>query len=232
MLYFDHDTSAVGDPKIAELVLECGAGALAAYWVVLEQIYRDETPLVLFANREETELVSEKNQVGFQPITKVVSHWLDVEPETLVHWVSTMIEIGLLKVDAENPNAVTSTRAETSITAYREKRETARQNGKMGGRKPKGNQVGSRAETKSVSERKPNAKLIKEKEEEKVLDTHKGYPNTYASADAAAADAAPPSAQSPFCPLCDVKMWKNTQTGRYHCPNCQDAFDKAKAEWR
>ena len=51
MIYFDHDTGAMGDPKMTELCIECGPGAIAAYWCILEQIYRDETPLVLFGNQ-------------------------------------------------------------------------------------------------------------------------------------------------------------------------------------
>lgn len=46
MLYFDHDTAAMGDPKLSELCIEHGPGAVAAYWVALEQIYREETPVV------------------------------------------------------------------------------------------------------------------------------------------------------------------------------------------
>ncbi len=181
MLYFDHDTAAMGDPKLSELCIEHGPGAVAAYWVALEQIYREETPLVVFGN-----------QGGSRSLTKVVSHWLCTDTETLEAWFSTMVEIGLFERDADNPDAVMSARAAKNIQAYREKRETARQNGKKGGRKPTGKPSQNRKVTDSVSGGKPNAKLIKGKE--KVLVTHKGLPNTDAPCVAAAAEAAPPAA--------------------------------------
>ena len=43
MQYFDHSTAATSDSKITELCIEHGPGAVAAFWVVVEQIYRDET---------------------------------------------------------------------------------------------------------------------------------------------------------------------------------------------
>ncbi len=181
MLYFDHDTAAMGDPKLSELCIEHGPGAVAAYWVALEQIYREETPLVVFGN-----------QGGNRSLTKVVGHWLCTDAETLETWFSTMVDIGLFERDADNPDAVMSARAAKNIQAYREKRETARQNGKKGGRKPTGKPSRNRKGTESVSDVKPNAKLIKGKE--KVLVTHKGLPNTYAPCVAAAAGAAPPAA--------------------------------------
>ena len=50
-----------------------------------------------------------------------------------------------------------------------------------------------------------------------------------ASADAAAAGAAPPSAR---CPLCEVPMRRNTNTGRFECPSCHDTWSKDEAVWR
>lgn len=50
-----------------------------------------------------------------------------------------------------------------------------------------------------------------------------------ASGGAVAGKPAPPSA---YCPVCDVKMWKNTQTGKFTCSNCLEAFPKDKAVWR
>lgn len=181
MIYFDHDTGAMGDPKMTELCIECGPGAIAAYWCILEQIYRDETPLVLFGN-----------QGGNRTLTKVVSHWLCIDSETLESWVSAMLDIGLLETDENDPNAVTSKRAMSNIEAYKAKRETARQNGKKGGRRTQRKPNANQTLTESVSGRKAN------KRKEKVLVTHKGLPNTAASGDAAAAGAAPPAA----CPKC------------------------------
>ena len=50
-----------------------------------------------------------------------------------------------------------------------------------------------------------------------------------AAADAAAAGAAPPSA---LCPLCEVPMRRNTNTGRFECPSCHDTWSKDEAVWR
>lgn len=47
-----------------------------------------------------------------------------------------------------------------------------------------------------------------------------------ASVGASAAKAAPPSA--PRCPLCDSKLYRNTQTGRWTCPTCCESFDPSK----
>ena len=211
MLYFDHDTAAMGDPKLSELCIECGPGAVAAYWVALEQIYREETPLVIFGNRS-----------GNRTLTKVVSHWLCVDCETLESWFSTMVDIGLFERDAENPDAVMSRRAAENIAAYREKRETARQNGKKGGRKPARKPKANQNKTESVSDGKPNPKLIKEKE--KVLVTHKGLPNTVAPNGAAADGSAPPVA-TPRCPSCgSTRVWRNSQTGGYSCSDCCESF--------
>lgn len=220
MLYFDHDTSAMGDPKVTELCIEHGPGAVAAYWCVLEQIYREETALVVFGNRG-----------GFGAVTKVVSHWLCTDPETVGAWISAMVEIGLLERDAENPDAVTSSRAMRNIEEYREKRETARRNGKNGGRKPTRKPGANRAETASVPDceptRKPGAKLIKEK---KGFGFDKQNQKPFAPCGAAAAEAAPPAAtENPNCPLCGVPMWRNRQTGKWECDSCHDSFDDSKA---
>ena len=150
MIYFDHDTGAMADPKMTELCIECGPGAIAAYWCILEQIYRDESPLVLFDNRG-----------GNRTLTKVVSHWLCIEAETLESWVSAMLDIGLLETDPGNPDAVTSKRAMENIEAYKAKRETARQNGKKGGRKTQRKPNENQAQTESVSGRKANKRKEK-----------------------------------------------------------------------
>lgn len=204
MIYFDHDTGAMGDPKMTELCIEFGPGAVAAYWVILEQIYRDESPLVLF-----------ENQSGNRTMTKVVSHWLCVDVETLETWVSAMLDVGLLELDGDTPGAVTSKRATANIEAYKEKRETARQNGKKGGRrtqqKPNGNQDG----TESVSGRKAN----KRKEKEKGFGLDKPNQKPYASGAAAAAKAAPPAA----CPKCGSALVATTSSSTgWWCDGCNE----------
>ena len=202
MKYFDHDTAAGGDDKIIALRLECGGAAVDAYWAILEQLYRDETPLVFFGNRH---------------VTRSVCHRLAVDEETLTTWVLTMLEIGLLERTVENPDAVHSQRATENISAYHQKAETARQNGKNGGRKPTAkptaNQRGNRGETNAETQGKAN-----KRKENKGIDTHKGYQIPNASGVAAAVETAPPYAQKD-CPNCGFTMFRNTQTGRLQCPN-------------
>lgn len=205
MQYFDHSTAAAGDSKIAELCIEHGPGAVAAFWVVVEQIYRDETSLVLF-----------DNQAGNRKLTKVVSHWLNVGESQLLEWVSAMLEIGLLEMDPEKPGAVTNRRASENIRAYREKCEIARQNGKKGGRKPtakpKANQRGNRTQTDAESEGQAN-----KTKQNKGFGFDKQNQKPYAKGGAAAAKAAPPFAR---CPDCGASIFRSTQTGQWTCPNC------------
>lgn len=217
MKYFDHDTTASGDDKIVSLRLECGGAAVDAYWVILEQLYRDETPLDIFGN---------------QHLTRSVCHRLVTDAETLKTYVFAMVEIGLLNFTDENKREIYSPRASKNIKAYTEKCETARQNGKKGGRKPKekpnANQGGNQTLTDCVTKAKAN-----KRKEKKDIGTHKEYliSSNDASGDAAADKPAPPSAK-PFCPMCDVPLWKNTQTGKYRCGTCFDEYAEDKAAWR
>lgn len=209
MRYFDHDTSASDDDKIMALRIECGGAAVDAYWAVLELIYRDETELVISEN---------------QPKTKSLCHRLCIGFDQLQTWLQAMVSAGLLTAEngAENCGgdvvSYGSPRASENIERYAERKETARQNGRKGGRKPKRN----RTETKSVSEKNQELTQPKTKEKEKLLVTHKGLPNSCASDGAAAAKAAPASAR---CPRDGAKLWRNTQTGRLHCPECMESFD-------
>ena len=211
MKYFDHDTEAGKDDKVVALRLRSGGAAVDAYWCVLEEIYRTET-----------EFATEKNQAGFVAL----AHRLCVDVEVLSDWFSAMVEIGLLEPTSDG-KAVTSGRATANIAQYKQRQETARQNGKLGGRKPKQNQ----AKTKAVSNWKAKKTQPETKEKEKLLDTHKGYPNNYASGDAAAADAAPPAAK-PHCPLCDAEMPRHDGTAMWwECRTC-GAVKAEAVVWR
>lgn len=212
MEYFNHDTMAGGDDKIIALRLECGGAAVDAYWVILEQLYRDETPLVLLGN---------------QHVTRSVCHRLATDEKTLETWISTMLEIGLLEIAVENSNAVHSPRATKNIEEYRKKAETARQNGKKGGRKPKEKPKANRRGNPDVTDAETQSQANKIKEN-KSIDTHKGYQILTATGVAAAVETAPPAAVSK-CPLCDEKLFKNTQTGKLTCPCCGDTFAAEKA---
>lgn len=58
--------------------------------------------------------------------------------------------------------------------------------------------------------------------EEEVSFFEKKPSSDHASDGAAAAKAAPASAR---CPRDGAKLWRNTQTGRWHCPECMESFD-------
>lgn len=207
MQYFDHSTTAASDDKVLALRLECGGAAVDAYWAILEQIHRDETPLVFFGN---------------QHVTKSVSHRLCTTEKQLEEWVSRMLEIGLLSRDVENHDAITSKRAAKNIESYQEKRETARQNGKKGGRKPtrkpKANQAGSEQETNAETGRKAN----------KTKQRY-GLPNgNPIPSGEGGADAGEPAPPPPVC-SCGAAMeptnsYTPNRTARYwSCPSCGES---------
>ena len=217
MKYFDHDTTASGDDKIVSLRLECGGAAVDAYWVILEQLYRDETPLDIFGN---------------QHLTRSVCHRLVTDAKTLEKYVFAMVEIGLLNFTDENKREIYSPRASKNIKAYTEKCETARQNGKKGGRKPKAKPNANQGGNQTLTDGETKSKANKRKEK-KDIGTHKEYLiSSNTSAVAAAAEAAPTDDMKPYCPMCDTPMWKNTQTGKYRCGTCFDEYDEGKAVWR
>lgn len=208
MKYFDHDTDAAKDELIQALRIECGGAAVDAYWTLLERIYRDETDLVLGEN---------------QPLTKSVTHWLCVGWEELAGWISAMRDVGLFSVEeiGDGTLAIRSERASRNIEEYQRRTETARQNGKKGGRKPKAN--------RTLTNQKPNPNRTltepktKEKEKERLLDTHKGYPNNPAGSGAAAEVTAPPPAEArsvPVCPLCSKPARYDPALGSWSCPMC------------
>jgi len=173
MRYFDHDTTAGSDDKILALRLEHGSGAIDAYWTLLEKMYADEKPLKLVGSNLETKSVLHRLNIGF---------------DTLKSYVASMLVLGLFQGTMEN---LYSERAMANIEEYQRKCETARQNGKKGGRKPK-------AETNGKPSRFPSgnqdAKLRKEK---KGMGFDKQNPYRTAGADAALEGAAPPIGYDP-----------------------------------
>ena len=211
MRYFDHDSMAGDDDKIVALRLEHGGAAVDAYWVILERIYRDETALDYFDNRH---------------AKRTLCHCLNADVETLDSWVSTMLELTLFTLDAENPKALVSERAMSNIRAYQGKCETARQNGKKGGRKPSVKPTGNQDANQTQSERQ-----AKKRKEKKDIGSHKENQISSSAVAAEAAKAAPPAEKKAICPMCEVETWKDS-LGYYHCPNCHDQFTKDKVGWR
>lgn len=142
MRYFDHDTTACSDSKFLALRLEHGSVAIDLYWTLIERMYADESPL---------------NLAGSNLETKSVLHLVSITQEELETYISTMIELGLFEGGIDN---LFSQRAMDNITAYQQKAETARQNGKLGGRKPK---VETNKKPSRLKDENQSAKLRKEK---------------------------------------------------------------------
>lgn len=113
----------------------------------------------------------------------------------------------------------------------------AQENGRKGGR---GNtskadeKPSSKAPTKPVSETplkttgkkqgfKPGVSTDMDMDREEEVSFYEKKPSSdHASDGAAAAKAAPASTR---CPRDGAKLWRNTQTGRWHCPECMESFD-------
>lgn len=153
MLYFNHDTQASKDDRIIALRSSMGGAAVDAYWTIIELIHRDETELVLGEN---------------QMLTKSVSAWLFTDEKTLMQWVEYMLEVGLLVLCDRTSESVivTSERAKENIVAYQQKAETARENGKNGGRKPSKNRVGSTSVSKMNQDRTVRKRKSKSNKED------------------------------------------------------------------
>lgn len=153
MLYFNHDTQASKDDRIIALRSFMGGAAVDAYWTIIELIHRDETELVFGEN---------------QMLTKSVSAWLFTDEKTLMQWVEYMLEVGLLVLCDRTSESVivTSERARGNIVAYQQKVETARENGKNGGRKPSKNRVGSNSVSKTNQDRTVSKRKSKSNKED------------------------------------------------------------------
>jgi len=142
MRYFDHDTTACSDSKFLALRLEHGSVAIDLYWTLLERMYADEKALNLGGSNLET---------------KSVLHLVSITQEELEKYVSTMIELGLFEGGLNN---LFSQRAMDNIATYQQRVEAARQNGKLGGRKPKAK---TEKKPSRLSDVNQSAKLRKEK---------------------------------------------------------------------
>jgi hypothetical protein len=140
--------------------------------------------------------------------------------EEFADYVFHMCDIGLLERDPDNPVIVMSRRAAEHIAELNRKRETARQNGKNGGRKPKSSNGGNQGRTKVGSKGKPKSGDIKTLN---VIGFDKQNQITKASVGAAVAGATPPSADDtriPCCPLCSKRLRFDPSTLKWNCELC------------
>lgn len=214
MKYFDHDTDATKDELIQALRLECGGAAVDVYWCAIECIYRAET-----------DWVPSRYQAG----TKSVLHWLCIDWDTFKAFILKMHEIGLFTVEEidEDTISIHSERASENIAKYQTRAETARQNGKKNNSKAKRKRVGTKSVPSGYPSGTQSVPSRGNKEKEKVLDTYTGIQIPSASDEAAAAEAAPPSA--PICPLCSqpLKMRVTAEGPKWSCKLCGDVKEPA-----
>ena len=212
MRYFGHDTNAWKDEKIGDLCLTYGLAGYGLYWVIVETLHSEEQPV----NLSETE-----------PLTKLVARWFGVGCDWVLECVRFMVSCGLLKQIKGRKGSliVSSDRVEENITRYQAKCETARQNGKKGGRKPNRNQSANRIGTNPQPSRLADGNQSggnNKKKNKTVLDSDKHYPNTD-TCDAAAFvedTAAPPVL--PTCPDCGGALSFSLANGVFssRCAKC------------
>lgn len=207
MQYFDHATDAATDPKIMQLRLECGGSAVDAYWYLVEQMHRDERSLC----------------VRNASVMRVHCHTLNTDEKTFETWVSAMLEIGLLAY-SEDGESVVSNRAMENVERYQAKQEKASSAAKSRWGNADAKQTHKRTQYKRNADAMPT-KQNKTKDSNAI----NGITNPAQSGVAAAASAAPPARA--VCPMCEVPLWRNTQTGRYHCDACHDNWEEGKVRW-
>lgn len=215
MDYFPHDTRAMSDSKVLALRMGKGLAAVACYWAVLERIYSEERPFELSETNVEAMLVSLLLGIGFDELSDYVFH---------------MVEIGLLERDAENPDLIMSCRAREQIEKLDKKRETARQNGKKGGRKPVSNSSNRNRKPKETdvgSSEKPKSAAYKTLN---GIGLYKNKPIPIASGDADADESAPPAAVH-RCPLCNTELERTgmPDPDYWWCDSCGTGFPEEKA---
>jgi len=204
MDYFAHDTKAMSDDKLLALRIDKGLEAVAVYWCVIEKIYADEKPFEVSETNVEARSVLLRLGVGFDVLSEYVFH---------------MCEIGLLERCGEDGKSVMSERARKHIENLETKRETARQNGKKGGRKPKAKKSGNQRKTKVGSNGEPKSASYKTLNGI-GFDKQNLIPSASDGADAE--EAAPPSAEStkPICPLCSKPVRFDAKSMGWKCELC------------
>ena len=210
MLYFDHSTGAANDPKIMQLRLECGGAAVDAYWYFIEQMHRDEQPLC----------------VGNANVMRVHCHTLCTDVSTLEKWVEAMVEIDLFEYD-ESGDFIMSERTMANVEKYQAKQQKARSAAESRWSNADAKQTHKRTQC----ERNADAMPTKQNKTNSSNAT-KSITTTNPAVAAAAVKTASPAEKKCFCPMCEVPLFKNTQTGKYDCTNCFDSFTKDKAVWR
>lgn len=213
MLYFDHDTDASKSDEINDLRCLCGGAAVDAYWYILEQIYREETHWVFSRN---------------QRVNPSVLRFFAVDEETFGSWIATMCDLGMLFSIVDNdgvPNAVMSARAAARIEKYKSRAETARQNGKNGGRPPKENP----GKTQSVSKSKPKANQAKPTSKAKKREEKRRHGFSQEENPMSGKGGGGVENRSPVCPDCGGPMRPDSDVGGWRC---RDGSCRAAVKFR
>lgn len=210
MQYFEHSATASTDSKIMQLRLECGGAAVDAYWYLVEQMHRDEAAVC----------------VGNAGAMRVHCHTLCTDSDTLKTWISAMFSTGLLE-PTEDGAGVQSERAMLNIEEYRAKREKASSAAKSRWSNADAKQTHKRTQCKRNADPMPT-----KQNKTNSSNAIKGITTTSAEGGAAAVKTAPPQRKTPYCPTCESKLFKNTQTGKLTCPGCFDTFTDEQARWR
>lgn len=146
MFYFDHDTSASKDSRILMLRKQHGGAAVDAYWSIIEILYTEEKPLGF----------SDENPEVF-----ALSMWLCCDYSDLEIWIHAMLKIGLLinASDDDSEILLWSERVGERVSEYQEKQETARQNGKKGGRPKKQETEQKPSENQTETQKNPGVSI-------------------------------------------------------------------------
>lgn len=197
MQYFDHDTNASSDPKIIELRITCGGAAVDAYWYFLERMYMDEDSICICN--------------GNANAMRVHAHCLCIDVDTLCEWVQSMINIGLLRADEDDPNKLTSDRVKANIAQYHEKAEKRRSAANKRWGKDGDDASGMQVQSKSnAKKRKEN----KRKESSAIKST-----TTLSGVGAAVEKSTPPpSKKHPRCKHCrELVSAKSDGSGLFFC---------------
>lgn len=203
MQWFDHSSTAASDDAIMALRMEYPNSAVVdCYWGIVEKQFHDERSVPFSKTDRETKALAHRLFVGF---------------ETLEQYVETMVEVGLLKKDADGN--LYSERAKEAIDKYKAKCETARQNGKKGGRKPRVKPTEKPTAKPSVEPSSSNTK-----QNNTSIGFDKQNQILVASGDAAVAGATPPAALE--CERCLVPMERTSShkgdKTLHRCPLCAE----------
>lgn len=167
MQWFKHDVGAFKSEQIQALRVSAGGAAVDVYYALVEEIYENEGPLTLAENQVKTRSVLHGLCLGWVGFLKMLE---------------SIAECDLLVVDYTTDEhgkqlvTVASRRATRELDEIDKRAETARQNGKKGGRPKKKNPDKTQQKPRAnpdITQKKPDYKTIKTIEKEVPKGTSK-----------------------------------------------------------